>query len=171
LAVNMPEVKQVGADGTPFVYDARPSVALSPAGHLVADWQNYGTTYNGDLAGSGVFTQTFVKAPFQYQLFGGVTINIQGGMPTTYQIGIGRDPGFNGPIGVSFTKLPTGVTYTVSGDNPNATSEVITVTFQSIDGVPSAYLPSVLKISGGGVTLQPAVNFNVAPSLISFWST
>jgi hypothetical protein len=171
LAANLPETQHLDAGGTAFTFDAKPSVALSPAGHLVADWQNYGITYNGDLAGSGVFTQAFVNAPFQYQLLDGVTINIQGGMPNTYQIAITRDPGFNGPIDISLATLPTGVTYSVSPDDPNASSEVLTVTFNSADAVPSATLSSVLNISGGGVTLKPTVYFNVYPSLISGWTT
>ena len=130
-------------------------MALSAAGHLAADWQNYGVTFNGDLAGSGVFTQVFVNAPFQYTLLGGVFINIQGGMPTAYQIAINRDPGFNGPVSISFPPLPSGVTYDVSPDNPNASAEVLTVTFHSHDAVPSAYLPAVLQVNHHPVPRGP----------------
>jgi hypothetical protein len=172
LSAPMPPPKQANDDtGAPIFYqDSRPSVALSVAGHLVADWQNYGTTYQGDLMSTAVYTQTFVKAPFQYVLQDGTTIDIQGGMPATYHIAINRDSGFTGPISVSFSQLPTGVTASVSPDNP-VPSEILTVTFQSDDSVPNVYLPSILQISGGSVTLSPTVYFSVMPSFINGWTT
>jgi hypothetical protein len=153
-----------------FLNDYRPSVALSPTGHLVADWENFGLNLNGDVAGTSVFTQTFVNAPFQYQLKDGIVIPVWGGMPAAYHIAITRDPGFTGPIAVSFSNLPPGVTYTVSADS-HTPSEVLTVTFNSDDAVPWATMAAaVLKITGGGVALTPTVYFNVTPSAITGWT-
>jgi hypothetical protein len=172
LAANMPANSNadVGARGTVFDHNSMPSVALSPSGHLVADWQNFGIEYNGDLAGTGVFTQTFVQAPFQYQLLGGTTIKIIGGMPTQYKVDITRDPGFTGAISLNFLNLPAGVTFTVSPDNP-VHHEVLTITFSSDDAVPGGSIWSTLEVMGGGVTLKPKVLFNVYPSYISGWTT
>jgi hypothetical protein len=39
--------------------DYHPSVALSASGHLAAVWENFGAKLQGDVAGTGVFTQTF----------------------------------------------------------------------------------------------------------------
>jgi hypothetical protein len=159
------------ADGGPaFYYDSRPSVTLSPAGHLVADWQNFGMTYNGDLTGTAVYTQAFVSAPFQYQLLDGFTINILGGMPATYRIAITRDAGFTGPITINLSNLPPGVTDSVSPDSP-APSEVRTVSFDSPDGLAYASLASTLIITGGGTSLLPAVQFITKPSVITGWGS
>jgi hypothetical protein len=61
LSAGMPAVSD-------FNNDFSASVALSPTGHLVTAWENFGTKYQGDLAGTGVFTQAFkngkmMKAP------------------------------------------------------------------------------------------------------------
>jgi hypothetical protein len=47
----------LAADGNS--YDYHTSVALSTTGHLAAVWENYGTKLQGDVSGTGVFTQTF----------------------------------------------------------------------------------------------------------------
>jgi hypothetical protein len=156
--------------GPYFLNDYRPSVALSASGHLVANWENFGLTLNGDVSGTAVFTQTFVNAPFQYQLSDGLAINIWGGMPVSYHIAITRDPGFTGPIAISFANLPPGVSASVSPDS-SAPTEVLTVTFTSDDVLPSTVAQSKLQISGGNVKLTPTVYFNVTPSAITGWSS
>jgi hypothetical protein len=168
LSANMPG--QANTDvPTASYYNTKPSVAVSLAGHLVADWQNYGTVFQGELMSTAVYTQTFVKAPFRYTLQDGTTINIFGGMPDTYHIAVTRDPGFTGPISISFSSLPPGVTAQVSGDNPSAQSEVITVKFESFDWVPGGSFSSVLHIGGGNVSLTRPVQFEVTPSTITKW--
>jgi hypothetical protein len=156
--------------GPAFTYDSRPSVALCPTGHLVADWQNFGTQYTGDLTGTAVYTQAFASAPFQYQLLDGHIINILGGMPATFRIAITRDAGFSGPITIGFSSLPPGVTAAVSPDSP-APTEVRTVTFNSPNGLAYASLASTLIIAGGGTSLLPAVQFNTTPSVITGWAS
>src|SRR5262249_54440680 len=117
LAANLLEPPPSPATGSAVAYyDFRPSVALSPPGPLVADWANQGLLMTGDLAGSGVFTQTFINAPFNYGLPSAV-IPILGGMPTQYPITITRDAGFTGPITISFDALPSGVTAAISPDS------------------------------------------------------
>jgi hypothetical protein len=172
LSVNSLKPASGDSHGPYFVNNYRPSVALSPSGHLAADWENFGLTYNGEVAGTAVFTQTFVNAPFQYQLPDSIIVpNIWGGMPASYHIAITRDPGFTGPIAISFANLPPGITASVSPDSP-APTEVFTVTFTSDDAVPPAVMAKAkLQISGGNVTLTPTVYFNVTPSAITGWAS
>ncbi len=108
-----------------------------------------------------------MSAPFSYQLPDGNLISITGGMPTTYPIDITRQAGFSEPITVSVSPLPSGVTYTVSPDNPALASEVLTVIFNSANNVPMATLQSSLSISDGQQPQTPSVLFATSPSVIS----
>jgi hypothetical protein len=88
LAAGMP------APGS-FNNDFAPSVALSATGHLVTDWENFGTKVdNNGLATTGVFTQAFKGAVMQAAPHTGGTIN---GLPPTLT-------GLAGPAGTSPTQ-------------------------------------------------------------------
>jgi hypothetical protein len=168
-SLEAPPVSPTGARGPYSLSDYRPTVALSATGHLVADWVNFGLTLNGDVAGTAVFTQTFVNAPFQYKLTDGIGIGMLGGMPTAYHVAITRDPGFSGPIILALAPLPPGVAASSDADSP-APTEVRTITLKGPDG-PGVTLASVLTISGGGVNLTPTVTLHVTPSVITGWSS
>ncbi len=149
--------------------DGGSSVALSSSGgELATDWVTSGIQLpNENGNGPGVFTQPFVNSPFTYAAPADSTIAIVGGITSTYPISITRESGFTGAITASFSPLPSGVTATTTGDNPNASSEVLTITFTSKNGTAAQQLNSTLAISGGQLTFTPEVLFLFTPSVIT----
>jgi nitrous oxidase accessory protein NosD len=154
---------------SPSLSDAGSSVALSSSGgELAADWVTSGIQLPNEAGdGSGVFTQPFANSPFTFTAPSDSTISIVGGVTSTYQINIARESGFTGAITASFSPLPTGVMVTTTGDNPDASSEVLTVTFTSNNGTAPQQLNSTLTISGGQLTFTPHVLFLFTPSVIT----
>jgi hypothetical protein len=160
---------------SPKIYNFQPSVVVTDDGHLFAAWENLGNLTSSEaLPSDGVFTQPFYNNAFTYTV-SGPTTTIIGGINTTYAVKITRNAGFTGAVTLAVANLPAGVTDTISADKPGA-SELRTITFVTSDAISSttskiSTFNTTLKIGSGGVTLTPALKFNLFTSFISGWDS
>ncbi len=146
------------------------SIALTADDTLAAAFVEATAEFHNEFPFPGVFTRTFAQSEFTYSLQSNGVL-VYGGYPSTLSVQIHRDPGFSGPISASFADpLPAGVTYQVSGDNPNASSETLTFTFNAPLNVATASVSTRLELVGGGVTLAPPVGIGASPSAVTGWS-
>ena len=157
------------------VEDYRPSVTLNTSGQLVVSFVDI-TSGGGEFPvyAPGIYVQTFIGEPFQYQLLGNRIINLYTGIPSSLELlDITPDAGFTASqISLAFQTLPTGVSATVqqilTPGNNDFRFEVTLTADPNIILSSESFDTSFNLTSAGYLTvISPIFHVNITPSFIS----